>query len=321
MSAERVIRGEAPARAALAGNPSDGFGGAVLAFTLGQLRAVACARPAARFAVQPSAELIDATVARFRREHAPDAEPALIQWSTNVPQGVGLGGSSAIVIAVLRALCGLNGLHLAPLDLARLALSIEVDDLGIAAGLQDRLAQSLGCPVYMDFGAEPPRFTTLDPALLPPLLVAWRLASGGHSGAVHAPLRDRFAAGEPVVRESLRELGRLAAGAHDALTRSDHFTFAACVDASYDARERMLTLDERHTEMVRCARAGGAAANYTGSGGAIVAVCHDEEHRRRLSGELDAIGCATLVPRLEAAVQPIVPSTSGISRPAPAIRS
>jgi shikimate kinase len=41
----------------------------------------------------------------------------------------------------------------------------------------------------------------------------------------------------------------------------------------------MLELDPRCVEMIETARAAGACANYTGSGGAIVAVCRDEQHR------------------------------------------
>ena len=56
----------------------------------------------------------------------------------------------------------------------------------------------------------------------------------------------------------------------------------------------MLTLDPRHVEMIECARAAGAAANYAGSGGAIVAVCVDAAHRRDVRAKLDQISCETL---------------------------
>ncbi len=53
--------------------------------------------------------------ARFARELArgPRAATA-VTWRTSIPRGVGLGGSSAIVIATLRALCELHGVALAP---------------------------------------------------------------------------------------------------------------------------------------------------------------------------------------------------------------
>ena len=56
----------------------------------------------------------------------------------------------------------------------------------------------------------------------------------------------------------------------------------------------MLALDPRHVEMIECARAAGAGANYTGSGGAIVAVCRDDEHRPRVQHALRELRCGTL---------------------------
>ena len=53
-------------------------------------------------------------------------------------------------------------------------------------------------------------------------------------------------------------------------------SFAACVDGTFDVRGRMMALDPLCVEMIEAARGAGASANYTGSGGAIVAVCRDE---------------------------------------------
>jgi glucuronokinase len=297
MTAESAV-GEASARAALAGNPSDGYGGAVLAVSLPAYRARAEIRSAERLEVDPGSDLVRAAVRRFARTYAPEAEAAAVTWSTTIPRGVGLGGSSAIVIAVLRALCARHGVVLDRSALAELALAVEVEDLGIIAGLQDRVAQSYGGLVFMDFDSRSGGYVTLDPRMLPPLLIAWRLESGGLSGAVHAPLRERYERGEPAVREGLRELGGLAHGARRALAAGDRDGFARCVDASFDQRRRMLALDPRHLEMVQCARAAGAGVNYAGSGGAIVAVCTGEDHRREVAQALERLGCDTAVAEL-----------------------
>src|SRR6266700_1848727 len=105
--------GRAAARAALAGNPSDGYGGAVLAVALPQLAATVTASPGSG-RVQPASELVSATVARFARLELPDARGADLSWRTTIPLTVGLGGSSAIVIAALSALCSLYRATLEP---------------------------------------------------------------------------------------------------------------------------------------------------------------------------------------------------------------
>src|SRR5882672_9551009 len=103
-----MAEGRASARAALAGNPSDGYGGAVLAVELPALVARASASPGPG-TIGPPSDLVAATVARF-------GAPADVRWSTDIPLTVGLGGSSAIVIAVTRALCELHGVALEPAE-------------------------------------------------------------------------------------------------------------------------------------------------------------------------------------------------------------
>lgn len=253
--------GRAFARAALAGNPSDGYGGAVLAVCVPQLAAHADATPAPDVRSEPPSALVDAAIARFGR-------PCAVRWSTSVPREVGLGGSSAIVTAAVRALCALHGHALAPDELAEMALAVEVEDLGIAAGPQDRYAQAHEGLVLMDFAGARPRVEHLDPGLLPPLYLAWRSGAAEASHAVHGGLRER--GNEPRVRAGMQRLAGHARAAADALRGGDHAAFAAALDASFDERAALLDLDPRHEAMVHAAREAGASANYAGSGGAIV---------------------------------------------------
>jgi glucuronokinase len=289
---EAPARGVAYARAALAGNPSDGYGGAVLAVTLDQHRAEAEARQAHRFVTEPQSRLVEATARRFARELLPEALGSEVRWRTSIPRGVGLGGSSAIVIAVLRALCGLHDVKLERDALARFALDVETEELDIAAGLQDRVTQSYGGLVFMDFARS--SYERLDSGLLPPFVVAWRTGTARDSGEAHRELRWRFDRGAPELEEAMARLGRLAHEARSALARRDREAFAQAVDGSFDVRQRMMPLDPRHVEMVACARALGAAANYTGSGGAVVAVCRDDRHRQAVTRGLLELQCEVI---------------------------
>ena len=101
-----------------------------------------------------------------------------IRYQTTIPRQVGLAGSSAIITATLRCLMEFYDVDI-PLDVQpSLVLSVERDELGVAAGLQDRVAQVYEGLVYMDFSREHERivhglpcyrYEPLDPALLPPL--------------------------------------------------------------------------------------------------------------------------------------------------------
>ena len=268
--------GSAAARAALAGNPSDLYGGAVLAVVLPSLVAHVAAEPAARLRVDPPNALVEAAAGRL-------GVTARIEWRTEIPRSVGLGGSSALAIATLRAFRRMD-----PSELAELALAVEVEDLGIAAGPQDRYAQAYGGLTFMEFAGPRPECEPVDPALLPPLVIAWRDAAAEDSGAVHDKL------GKALDREPLRRLADLARNARRALVARDLHQFGRCVDSSFDIRRELMDLDPRHVEMIHAARASGAAANYTGSGGAIVAVCDDRDHQAAVEAALRALGCRTL---------------------------
>ena len=293
--------GRAFARAALAGNPSDGYGGATLAVVIPNFGAEVWIETGGEPGVTPPSPLIAGAIERFARDHGVAADVAA-SWRTTVPREVGLAGSSAIVIATLLALCELQDVQLEPARMAAFALAIETEVLGIAAGLQDRVAQAFGGLTYMDF--EPGHFDThghghyesLDTKLLPPLYVAYREDARGHSGGIHGPLRERFEAGDPDVVEAMAQLANHARDARDALTDGDSERFGRCIDASFDVRRRIVELDARHVAMVARARSLGASANYTGSGGAIVGACRDEHHRDAVIAALRADGAAAIVP-------------------------
>jgi len=291
MSPERYGVGWAPARVSLAGNPSDGYGGAVLALALDRWSAHARASLADRLTLRPDSRLVRATVRRFARELEPRALNTAIHWESAIPRDVGLAGSSAVVIAVLRALCDLFGVALGRERLAELALAVELHELGIQAGPQDRVAQAHGGLTFMDFVSG--RHEALDPGLLPALLIAWRPEAGGPSGDTHAALRRRFADGEPSVLEGIGELAGAARRARAGLLAGELDEFRGAIDATMDVRRRMLVLDPRCLEMVEAARRSGASANYTGSGGAIVAAPGAPAQLGAVRQALERLGCHT----------------------------
>jgi len=333
----RIVRGTAPARAALAGNPSDAFGGATVALAVDDFAAEVVVYEWPELEILPAPEdrmrfagiadlvdhvgrcgyhgglrLVTAAVARFAR-WCQDQDIALeqstfsVRYRSDVPRQVGLAGSSAIVVASLRALCTFHGVTIAPGPLASLALAVETEELGLAAGLQDRVAQTHGGLLLMDFAPEllaaggVGRYEPLDHELLPPLLLAWRTDAAEESTIPHSDLRGRIAAGEPHALDTMLRLRELAFRARTALERRDHDGLQDVVNENFDLRAALMTLDPRHVAMVQTARAHGAAAHYCGSGGAILAV-HDGDPERvaALRSALAADGCASCAPRVAA---------------------
>jgi len=76
-----------------------------------------------------------------------------VDLRSDAPPGSGLGGSSALVTAVVGALAALADRPMTAVELARLAYSIEREDLGIPGGWQDQYATAFGGFNLIEFGA------------------------------------------------------------------------------------------------------------------------------------------------------------------------
>jgi glucuronokinase len=329
----RITRAAAFARAALLGNPSDGYGGRTISFAFTNFGASVVVYEWPRLEILPGPSdqvsfanlselvhdveangyygglrLVKAALKRFADFCSERSIPAdrtfSIRYESSIPRGVGLGGSSAIVTAVLRALMEFHEVEL-PLDqLPALALSVETNELGIAAGLQDRVAQAYQGLTYMDFGREASRhpaggeFEPLDPSLLPPLAIALAPAAGQPSHEAHRAVRERFLAGDEVVRRTMQEIAELAQLGRGALLERDHARLGELMRRNLELRGRIFELEGPHLRLAEAASELGMRANYAGSGGAVVALASDPESPAELARRLRPEGATVIEPRI-----------------------
>ncbi len=323
----RVLHASAPARVALAGNPSDGFGGRTLSLALDNYRARVTATEASKVEIVPAPQdrshfgsvgelvgevrrngyygglrLLTAAVKRFadhceKRGVDVGGRGVSIRYETDIPRCVGLGGSSAIVAAAIAALIELWGAEVDRAELPDLILSVEAEELGIPAGLQDRVAQVYGGLTYMDFDPRivqrdgHGRYESLHASRAPLLFIAHLAHAAEPSEVAHADLHQRFDAGDRRVIDAMTELAGLAMTARDAVEAADAAALGDAMDASFDVRSSIATLDPRHAGIVELARELGAPANYAGSGGAIVGIAEDERHLGRIEEAFGAQDC------------------------------
>lgn len=281
MSTGRQIVTTCPARAALAGNPSDGYGGAVVAVPVPDLTAIATfdASPSGRPVVRTSdaelRRLLDATVVAYT-EHSGSAPAVSFAASTSIPRSVGLAGSSALIIAVLRGLGEWDGHAWEATELATLALSVERDRLGIEAGLQDRLVQAIAKPVAMTF--DPIGYDVLEIPASFQLFVAWDPSGAAASDTVHRSLRRRFDAGDPSVTQAMSALAVQAGRARRAVIDGDAKLLADAMHRTFGIRLQIVDVGDRQRRLVEIGRKAGAAVNSAGSGGSVAGLARSAEH-------------------------------------------
>jgi glucuronokinase len=332
-----IIRKRAHARAALVGNPSDGYHGRTISLVVRNFSAEVVlyewdtveimlteedrarfrsvhdlARDVALHGYYGGIRLIKATVKRLV-DYCRGAGVVLhdqnfsIRYHTNIPRQVGLAGSSAIITATLRCLMEFYDIEIPLAVQPSLVLSVERDELHVAAGLQDRVAQAYEGLVYMDFAPEHEQwvhelpcylYEPLDPALLPPLYVAYHRGFSEPTEVFHSDARERFRRGDRQVVDGMRRVAELAASARDALPNRDTRLLATLIDANFDVRRDIFKLPAWQVQMVDIARACGASANFAGSGGAIVGTYETDATLDRLRPALDAIGCHVIRPEV-----------------------
>lgn len=226
-----------------------------------------------------------------------------LTYSTDIPRQVGLGGSSALVVATLRCLSDHVGLEIPDEVLPSLALRVETEQLGIVAGLQDRVVQSYGGLVAMNFsemaidarfGVEHGEYRVLDVGALPPLFLAYRELAAEPSDTYHRRLREKFEAGDGLVRESLRSLAALVVEGEAALRWSDTARFANLIGQNMSLRHQLGRIPSVQLELIEVAEACDAPCTFAGSGGAIVGAYIDDEHLAEITKCMAGLDAVTI---------------------------
>ncbi len=327
-----IIETHAYARAGLLGNPSDGYFGKTISIIVGNFGAHVSLYQTPELQIEPQTQdrnvyrnifdlvdsvslvgyyggdrLIKAAIKKFWEyceQHGVrlNSKNFTIRYHSSIPRQVGLAGSSAIITATMRALMQYYDVEI-PLEiLPSLILSVETDELGINAGLQDRVIQVYEGCVHMNFDKKIVTkknhgiYERLDTTLLPNLYIAYKIELGKVSGKVLSDIRTRYEKGDQFVIDTLHQIAGLADEGKQALLQKDVKKLSELMNTNFDLRCKIMNINDSNMEMIRTARCCGASAKFAGSGGSIIGVYKDDDMLTRLIIELKKIKARVIKP-------------------------
>jgi len=330
----KIISTHSYARAGLIGNPSDGYHGRTISIIVRNFRAEAVIYEWPEIEIMPTPQdqcrfsnlnefltdvsqngyyggmrLVKAAIRRFadycdRKNIEIPNQGFSIRYNSNIPRQVGLAGSSAIVTATFRALCAFYEIEIDENVLPGLILSVETHELGISAGLQDRVAQVFEGLVFMDFDKNymaehgHGRYERLSPECLPPLFIAYQSDFAEGSEIFHNDIRRRYDAGETKVIQAMDRIADLAMLGRQALAERDYKTLGALMNENFDLRRSIYNLNPKHVAMVERARGLGLPAHFAGSGGSIIGFSEDPGMFPLIEKEFSKERCKVIRPEI-----------------------
>ena len=315
-----IIRSKAPLRLGLAGGGTDvspycdTYGGVVMNVTIDMY---------AYCTLEPTEDGIVEFYAADRGEHfsAPAGElpldgvlplhrgmynriirdfcggrPLSLRMTTysDAPAGSGLGSSSTMVVAMLKAYMEWLNLPLGEYDMAALAYQVERKDLKLSGGKQDQYAATFGGFNYMEFYdkdrviVNPLRLKNWIKNELENSLVLYYTGTSRDSAKI-IDEQVRCQSNEKSL-QGMHELKRQAERMKEAILKGDFDGFADCLRAGWEAKKQTSSVisNPKIDQMYRyIMENGGKAAKISGAGGGgfMMIVC-DPKRRYELVEKL-----------------------------------
>jgi D-glycero-alpha-D-manno-heptose-7-phosphate kinase len=217
--------------------------------------------------------------------------------ASDVPPGSGLGGSSAMAVALVQALTVSAGHRWPAEQVAAVAAHLEIERLGWPIGRQDHYASALGGLNALAFGADGVRAQPLrlDPAVRRALAARLLLFWTGRTRAAASILTQQRADTEgcPATLAALHRLKALAAEMRTALEAGALDTFGTLLHRGWLVKQQLSpriapAAIQRWYATARAAGALGGKVAGAGGGGFLVLYCPPERQgavRRALAAQ------------------------------------
>ena len=207
-----------------------------------------------------------------------------VDIESEAPPGSGLGGSSALVTAMVAALAMLADRSYSADEVARLSYAIEREDLGISGGWQDQFAASHGGCNLIEFRTGGVRITPVkaDAArfedLRRHLLLCYTGSVRRDVGLIDRQI-ELFRSGREETVLGMKQLTEMAYAMRDAIEAGDLGRLGSMLAEAFEAKKRMnprVAVDTPIEPMLHAARGAGAWGGKicgAGGGGYVLIAC------------------------------------------------
>jgi D-glycero-alpha-D-manno-heptose-7-phosphate kinase len=214
---------------------------------------------------------------------------------SRVPSGSGLGGSSALSVAIAAAAARAVGREMDADTLWPIVRDAEAQSIAVPTGVQDYLAAIHGgvLGIHLEPGALRVEKLGTDPARVEECLLLVDSAVSHFSGLNNWAIFKAQIDGDEAIRAALADIVTAAKALRLALVESRYADVPALLDAEWQARKRLApgVSTPEIEKIAAAARAGGGAAKVCGAGGGgMVTVWAPPKARAGVEQELRGAG-------------------------------
>ncbi|MDE3088985.1 MAG: GHMP kinase [Chloroflexota bacterium] len=208
--------------------------------------------------------------------------------ASEIPPGTGLGSSSTVAVAIIKAVTTAKGLFLSKQQIAELACQIEIEKLGTPIGKQDQYAAAFGDLNLIQFTAdgvtvEPLRISPETRRALEQNILLFFTGGTRQAATILTAQKRSSESDDPQVIAALHAVKQMAFEAKEILERGDLSRFGALLDAGWEQKKKFASgvSNPRIDECYALARARGALGGKlagAGSGGFLMVYCEPPHH-------------------------------------------
>jgi D-glycero-alpha-D-manno-heptose-7-phosphate kinase len=203
--------------------------------------------------------------------------------ASEVPPGTGLGSSSTLTVAAVKAVSAARGQTLSSDEVARLATRVELEKMGMPIGYQDQYAAAFGGLNYFEFRSEGVRVSPVrtPPGTLEGLqrnLLLFFTGTARESSKILSQQRASTERSQADVLQALLAVRDMAQTMRDTLERGDLNGFGECLHAGWEQKKHFApgVSNAQIDDAYSAARANGALGGKiagAGGGGFMMIYC------------------------------------------------